>query len=83
MHMVPGQAIPQLQSIWAPSRLLKGQRRPIWKVYWGRHQSVPFSVALVCRERKVGVLYRISVFFLAFTMLGWFKVTSCAAQRSS
>ncbi len=49
----------------------------------GWHQSVPFSVAFVCRERKVGVLYRISVFFLAFTMLGWFRVTSCAAQRAS
>ena len=42
---------------------------------------MPFSVILVCRERKVGLLYRISLFFFAFTMLGWYRVSSCAACR--
>jgi hypothetical protein len=30
--------------------------------------------------RKVGPLYRSSVFFLAFTMLGWCSVSSCRAH---
>ena len=36
-------------------------------------------IHLVCRDRSVGVLYRISVFFFWLTMFGWFKVSSCTS----